>query len=335
MSVDTIQELCSYDQWANDNVLGVAAGLPDEKLDRPFEIGPGTLRETARHIYHAQRVWYERIGGLADAKLPHSQDLPSAPDIHAAAARLADLRSRWLTSLDPRANDRQVAYLGADGKQHAYRLADILLHVINHSIHHRAQALNMMRHLGAQPPTSGADYIFMYVDDQARPAPALDLDVILRYSAYSSWAFAQAADAATGLSDEQLDRPLEMGLGTLRKTLVHIHDAEVWWQHNWLDGPGHPFPTADLSLAPARLRELFVETAKRRNEFIAAKTADVLRQLISIVVRQVKQLTFPLGVTMLQLCCHGTHHRAQAMNMLRRLGATPPKLDLLLWARTA
>ncbi|MCC6360105.1 MAG: hypothetical protein IT450_15280, partial [Phycisphaerales bacterium] len=44
---------------------------------------------------------------------------------------------------------------------------------------------------------------------------------------------------------------------------------------------------------------------------------------------------FPLGVTMLQLCCHGTHHRAQCLNMLRHVGATAPPLDVAVLLREA
>jgi uncharacterized damage-inducible protein DinB len=44
-------------------------------------------------------------------------------------------------------------------------------------------------------------------------------------------------------------------------------------------------------------------------------------------------LSFPLGVTMLQLCCHGTHHRAQLLNMLRRLEARVPELSYITMAR--
>ena len=43
------------------------------------------------------------------------------------------------------------------------------------------------------------------------------------------------------------------------------------------------------------------------------------------------ELTFVLGDTMLQLCGHGTHHRAQALNMARRLGARVANLDYLDW----
>jgi uncharacterized damage-inducible protein DinB len=335
MSINTLRELFSYDRWANDSVLDIAAGLTDEQLDRSFDMGFGTLRETLRHIYGAGRIWHERVGGLDHAKLPQSRDLSPVGDIHTWAGRLSDARACWLESLDDAAVTRQVDFVGSDGKQHSSRLADILLQVVNHGIHHRAQVLNMFRGLGAPLPRHGADYIFMYVEDPERPAPVLDADAIRRYSAYSSWAFEQALDAAAGLTAGQLDRDFEMGLGTLRKTLIHIHDAESWWQHNWRDGPVQMFPAVDVSLSPARLREMFAQTAKGRDEYIAARTAAGLLLPTTALVRQGRKRSFPLGVTMLQLCCHGTHHRAQAVNMLRRLGVTTPKLDLLIWARTA
>ena len=63
MRVYTIREWFTYDRWANDRILTVAADLPDEALDRKFDMGPGSLRETMRHIYGADRIWFERVGG--------------------------------------------------------------------------------------------------------------------------------------------------------------------------------------------------------------------------------------------------------------------------------
>ena len=41
-------------------------------------------------------------------------------------------------------------------------------------------------------------------------------------------------------------------------------------------------------------------------------------------------LDFPLGVTLMQLCGHATHHRAQALNMVRHLGGPTREFDYLL-----
>ena len=54
-----------------------------------------------------------------------------------------------------------------------------------------------------------------------------------------------------------------------------------------------------------------------------------LQRIVTATPRPNVHRSFPLGVTMLQLCCHGTHHRAQILNMFRRVGAPVPELDYL------
>jgi uncharacterized damage-inducible protein DinB len=36
---------------------------------------------------------------------------------------------------------------------------------------------------------------------------------------------------------------------------------------------------------------------------------------------------------MIQLCGHGTHHRAQLINMLRHSQCSPPACDYIVWVR--
>ncbi len=38
-----------------------------------------------------------------------------------------------------------------------------------------------------------------------------------------------------------------------------------------------------------------------------------------------------LGVTVLQVVAHTTHHRGQVMTRLRELGGTPPLVDYVIW----
>jgi len=37
--------------------------------------------------------------------------------------------------------------------------------------------------------------------------------------------------------------------------------------------------------------------------------------------------------SLLQLCCHGSHHRAQLVNMLRHSGLKIPAVDVVDWWR--
>lgn len=47
------------------------------------------------------------------------------------------------------------------------------------------------------------------------------------------------------------------------------------------------------------------------------------------------QKGFDRGIVeaLMQLCTHGTHHRAQLVNMLRQAGRQVPESDLIAWWR--
>ncbi len=51
--LDTIRECFNYNAWARDRLLDMAAGTSEDQLDRLFEMGCGSLRETLRHLYRA------------------------------------------------------------------------------------------------------------------------------------------------------------------------------------------------------------------------------------------------------------------------------------------
>ncbi len=62
-----ICELYAYGDWASSRVFDASSRAPDAELDRKFEIGPGTLRKTLKHIYGAERIWCERVGTRDEA----------------------------------------------------------------------------------------------------------------------------------------------------------------------------------------------------------------------------------------------------------------------------
>ncbi len=348
MSLDTIRELNVYNRWANQKVMRTAAGLTDEHLDAPVEMGWGSLRANLRHIYGAERIWHKWTAALGYDDLARARDLATMDDLATATGNVADARDAWLAALTTADLDRTVTMTPDGGVSATNRLGDVLIHLVNHGIHHRAQALNMLRHHGVKPP--GLDYLFMRLerptvehepeflprlgeldfavsDTVVAPAP-LDLATIRDFFRYGDWAFGRVAAVAAVLSDEQLDRSFEMGLGTVRKTLIHIRDAEHWWYRNWTEGPQLGFDDLAADAPIADVLSAFTQSAQRRDSFFDGLTNDDLHRVVSAYVRNEVKLNFRLGESMLQLLGHGTHHRAQAVNMLRRLGTKAPELDL-------
>ena len=143
--------------------------------------------------------------------------------------------------------------------------------------------------------------------------------------AHNDWARDKLMTLASELSDEQLDRPFEIGVGTLRKTLLHVRDAEQSWLETWLHGP-RPFAKLDVDTPIAELRRLYAETARQRDDYLTTLSPADLQRPVTAEVAPELHYTFALGETMFELHGHGTHHRAQAVNMLRHLGAETPEL---------
>lgn len=349
--VGTIRECFKHNDWARDQVLALTEKLSDEQLERPFAMGPGSLRQTLRHLYGAGRFWFERWRGREQTPFPHSRDLSTVDELWAAERALADARDALLGALHDNDLGTRVAARG-EGEGGFLPLGIVLLHICNHGIHHRAQALNMLRHLGVKVP--GLDYLFMraahptvafepvmrerlaaigfQLGEELSPPGRLDVETLRTYFRYCDWAQEQILALAGQLGDDELDQAFEIGLGNLRATLSHIRDAEHWWCETWINGPQPDSDKLPASTSITELRVLYGESAERRDAYLGGLTEDAeLQRVVGACVRPEIRLDFRLGESMLQLCGHGTHHRAQALNMLRRLGAEVPDLDLSTW----
>lgn len=332
MPFATFKELLDFNRWGHDRILSAAAPLSDAQLDRPFEMGPGSLRATINHLYSAERIWLDRWKQITPVRArPDATGIPVA-QLKKELTDLAAERDEFLRPMTDAEMTRLRTVTNLKGDKTDCTLHDMLLHVCNHAIHHRAQAVNMIKRVGGQPPTPGADYIFMRVERISEPPPDLDLDTIRAWLAYADWARAKIAAAAAPLSDAALDQPFEMGPGSLRKTLIHVTEAEAWWWGNWNNEP-EPFPDWPPSTTLADLTRRADEIAAKRNKFVAGLTDADLKRTCRVVPRPGREFQMAIGVSLLQICCHGTHHRAQASNMLRHNGVTPPPIDYFVRVR--
>jgi uncharacterized damage-inducible protein DinB len=239
-------------------------------------------------------------------------------------------RDAYVARLGDGGLSTMISYVGPQNIPYSNPVGELMTHLCNHGVHHRAQAANMLRRVGLKPPA--LDYIFMLIERSPEP-PAFDLARLQRAFAYGDWATARVLALAETLSADALDRPEDVGVGSLRKTLLHIHDADAWWLQNWTGTPPESFGTSPLTTSLGSLHQLIAETAAGRDRFLASLDAVGLQRVVVAKPRPNRELRFAIGDSMLQLFVHGTHHRAQAVNMLRRAGVTPPRVDYVVWVR--
>ncbi len=350
-TISPIEDLYRYNDWANAKVFGLCEGLTHPQLDEKRELGPGTLRNTLFHILEAEQIWLERWQ-VAPWRPFQMDSLGMDIDhIEAQLRQVAQARAQLVKSEKGSRWQRVVNYKDSRGNERHETLDAQLLHVANHSVYHRAQALAYLKSFGKTLPV-GVDYLLYKLarpnleqDAQAQAgfkamglevskAPgwnvAWDAQLYQRYVAYGRWATFQLLELLADADAATLDRDFGMGPGTIRKTLTHLLDAEAKWACILDDRLDAFQPAGQLEIAEitARLEAIFSQSAER-----VGSLDDAAASRIVTARPGGHPLKLRVSEALLQLCCHGTHHRAQLVNMLRQSGRTVPPSDLIAWWR--
>jgi uncharacterized damage-inducible protein DinB len=347
-----IDDFYRHDDWANGRILRLCEGLTDAQLDQPREMGFGSLRATVFHILAAEQIWLERWEGQPWRPFPFEPQGMSLNEIAAQLQNVANQRNALIERDRAPQWQRQVTFLDSKRNEYVQPLNHLLVHVANHGVHHRAQALHYLKQFGRTVPV-GLDFLVFKLaypnTPQDRDAAAamhqygLEVDLgpglqvafnaeeIQRYFAYHDWANQRLLELVLPLDASALDRDFDMGCGSIRKTFLHLFDAEPWWLKNWageLTAAEHS--PSDTSIP--RLQNAWAAVAQQRNAFIAGLNEERASQVVSMLVGG-PPLKFRIIDSLIQICVHATHHRAQLVNMLRQSGIQPPGLDYIGWIR--
>jgi uncharacterized damage-inducible protein DinB len=138
--------LLARDAWATRNIIETCAKLSPEQFHRKFEMGPGSLHNTATHILGAMWTWMDRLEQREPRpKLEATQrTVPELLKLHGevTADFAAMIRAHPLES---------TIRVTRDGKTYTFTRGVVATHTMTHGMHHRAQCLNMLRQLGVTP----------------------------------------------------------------------------------------------------------------------------------------------------------------------------------------
>jgi uncharacterized damage-inducible protein DinB len=161
--LDLLHYQIEHAGWANQRILAAASQLTADELEHDFKSSEHCIRSTLVHIYRAERVWLGRMGGkLVDFKVEGDDT------IAALSANWPQLNERWqqwsrtLTQQDALA---ELTYQDLKGNTWTHPIWKIILHVVNHSTHHRGQAVGFVRALGHTPPNVDS---IMFARQQAK-----------------------------------------------------------------------------------------------------------------------------------------------------------------------
>jgi uncharacterized damage-inducible protein DinB len=134
--------------WASLKLLDFCAGLSDEQLDATAVGTYGSIRDTLVHLIYAEVSYVERVNGKTLPGLPPEDPFPGFEALSDAV--------RWTgeellqLALSARA-DTMVVEVFPQGTEE-YKLTDVMVQSLGHSIEHRAHVSAIITQLGLEPP---------------------------------------------------------------------------------------------------------------------------------------------------------------------------------------
>ncbi|HZW07571.1 MAG TPA: DinB family protein [Phycisphaerales bacterium] len=165
LTSDPLDILLAHDDWATRMLLERCRPLTRDQFHKRYDIGMGSLHDNLTHIVGVYRRWTDRIDGRP--LRPALSPVPGRPDIrHDAKDRtpdellalhgqaVPDLRAvvaKWRATPDGLASLVHPEWPRKEGELNRYTFTRgcCLTHVCSHGTYHRAQCVNMMRHLNA------------------------------------------------------------------------------------------------------------------------------------------------------------------------------------------
>jgi uncharacterized damage-inducible protein DinB len=156
-------------------------------------------------------------------------------------------------------------------------------------------------------------------------------DVLRSQLAYSAWASGLLVEAAGKLSPAELTRDFGTATKSLLGTLVHVFGADRLWLARMKGDLSNRFlGPEDYQLAV--LQNEWPVLYRQWQEWAAGLTAEACAAELSYRDMRGNPWRKPVGLLVLHVVNHGTHHRGQVSGFLRAMGHVPPELDLTRFA---
>lgn len=168
------------------------------------------------------------------------------------------------------------------------------------------------------------------------------LEVLLRHD---HWGTRRVLEVSRELSPEQFRQRFDMGLGSLHEILTHVVGAMRRWADRLTQRPIRPAidnPPRNVGLPSdykvrtpdeiiALLDPAAAELMSLADEYQREGAPLGLDSVIEFALDGTHYTT-TRGAGLVHVTTHGSHHRAQCLNLLRRLGVTRlPELTVVDW----
>ena len=157
--------LLAHNEWATRNILIACEPLTPEQFHRRFEMGPGSLHDTATHLLGSTRGWADMLAGREERpRLESTQQQRTTAEL---LALFDEIFTDFAAIAKAHPLEEPVTR-SRGGKSYTFTRGGVLTHVTTHAMHHRAQCLNMLRHVGVNPLPKSSVLEWMIAGEEKR-----------------------------------------------------------------------------------------------------------------------------------------------------------------------
>jgi uncharacterized damage-inducible protein DinB len=160
-------------------------------------------------------------------------------------------------------------------------------------------------------------------------------ELLLDYARYNLWVNERLADTFRKLDDGLLEKEIPSSFPSIRKTFLHIYDAQYLWLQRLQGISPTEFPSKHFTGSNQAVFDLFVSNSRDFVAFVAAQPPQFFEQDIAFTLLSASGQFYHKAYEMIHHCMnHSTFHRGQLITMGRQVGLTAfPKLDFIFYVR--
>ncbi len=159
--------------------------------------------------------------------------------------------------------------------------------------------------------------------------------MLVEYARYNLWANENLITLFRSVDDALITQYVESSFPSIRKTLLHIWDAEALWLERLNGYSPTAFPSQFFEGSNEEVFQGLLKSSAAFVQFVEEKPAPFfLDKCTFSLISLNAQLTQTVREMILHTINHSTSHRGQLITMCRQLHISPiPRTDYIIYSR--
>ena len=159
-------------------------------------------------------------------------------------------------------------------------------------------------------------------------------NIYTQYCRYNLWANEKLTAIFKDLDEEKADQFIESSFPSVKKTILHIWDAEVIWLKRLKGEMPKEFPSISFEGTAIEAIDGLLRTSQDFIDFVESKEEPFFNQTFTVQTITSGEYT-QKAFDMIHHCMnHSTYHRGQLLTMARQLGLKKlPSTDMIFYLR--